>query len=313
MCNLCIVLFVILTFYLLQQQKAKVFQQHKIRKLVDGIMYCNKELVRAYEDEDTLLKDELTDMKGEQALDAFYKTLNSTKEFYQKFPTGEIPPIMADASTVDVTFSGEEIFGKYLDLNPFYLQFSNLLKKANIDQDYLEYLDRFNSFFYIPDPVKSTKMYAEYLEGLWTYLCDFFARVNPLLSLESITKQWAADYEDKVARGEIIVKGNTGKKNAIVPQPLRLGMFDDAAQLEALGMDRLKEALEALGLKCGGTLVDRAKRLWSVRGKKAEDIPNNLKVKAAKRKAEDDESGPAGRTVSISYSSFHKTGVECSF
>ena len=38
------------------------------------------------------------------------------------------------------------------------------------------------------------------------------------------------------------------------------GMFNDSKELEALGMDRLKEGLEALGLKCGGTLQDRAKR-----------------------------------------------------
>jgi splicing factor 3A subunit 3 len=37
-------------------------------------------------------------------------------------------------------------------------------------------------------------------------------------------------------------------------------MFNDSKELEALGMDRLKEGLEALGLKCGGTLQDRAKR-----------------------------------------------------
>jgi splicing factor 3A subunit 3 len=50
-------------------------------------------------------------------------------------------------------------------------------------------------------------------------------------------------------------------------------------ELEALGMDRLKEGLEAIGLKCGGTLSERAQRLWSVRGKKVDEIPNKLKVK----------------------------------
>lgn len=43
-------------------------------------------------------------------------------------------------------------------------------------------------------------------------------------------------------------------------------------------MDRLKEGLEALGLKCGGTLEQRADRLFSVKGKKTEEIDQKLKV-----------------------------------
>lgn len=43
-------------------------------------------------------------------------------------------------------------------------------------------------------------------------------------------------------------------------------------------MDRLKEGLEALGLKCGGTLEQRADRLFSVKGKKPEEIDQKLKV-----------------------------------
>ncbi len=35
---------------------------------------------------------------------------------------------------------------------------------------------------------------------------------------------------------------------------------------QALGLDRLKAALMALGVKCGGTLQERAARLWSLRG-----------------------------------------------
>ena len=60
--------------------------------------------------------------------------------------------------------------------------------------------------------------------------------------------------------------------------------FHDADELRALGMDRLKEALEALGLKCGGTLEQRADRLFSVKGKAPEEIAPKLKVR--------DEHGP---------------------
>lgn len=69
-------------------------------------------------------------------------------------------------------------------------------------------------------------------------------------------------------------------------------MFNSVEELQALGMDRLKEALEAMELKCGGTLKDRAERLWAVRGKKYEDIPAKLKAKnttGQKRKLDDGE------------------------
>lgn len=51
-------------------------------------------------------------------------------------------------------------------------------------------------------------------------------------------------------------------------------------------MDRLKEALEALGLKCGGTLEQRADRLFSVKGKEPEDIDNKLRVSLRSGEAE---------------------------
>jgi splicing factor 3A subunit 3 len=269
-------------------QKAKVLQQHKIDKLVNTIVVSNKEILQMYED--SVLKDELVNMSGSDMFDSFYKNLNSTREYYQKFPDIEIPSSTMDMNDVEVPFSGAEVFGKYFDLNPLYLQFCNLLKKASIDQDYLQYLDRFNSFFYIPESIKATKPYSEYLENLWVYLYDFFHRVNPLINIDDIVKEWSADFKTKVDSGEIkIAKFSKGgkAKSANAPQPLRLGMFSDPLELEALGMDRIKEALEAMGLKCGGTLSDRAQRLWSVRGKKAEDIPNNLRSKPAKRKVDD--------------------------
>jgi splicing factor 3A subunit 3 len=41
-----------------------------------------------------------------------------------------------------------------------------------------------------------------------------------------------------------------------------LDAFDSVEELESIGAERLKEALTALGLKCGGTPRERAQRLW---------------------------------------------------
>jgi len=66
------------------------------------------------------------------------------------------------------------------------------------------------------------------------------------------------------------------------PEALDLGPYSDAKSLEALGPDRLKSALMALGLKCGGTLQQRAERLMSVKGKTKEEIDPKLFAKPAK-------------------------------
>lgn len=47
------------------------------------------------------------------------------------------------------------------------------------------------------------------------------------------------------------------------------------------GAERLKEALSALGLKCGGTLRQRAERLMQAKGKKLEELDRSLFAKGA--------------------------------
>jgi hypothetical protein len=48
------------------------------------------------------------------------------------------------------------------------------------------------------------------------------------------------------------------------------------------GADRLKETLAAMGLKCGGTLRQRAERLMAVKGKSFDQLDPSLYAKGAK-------------------------------
>jgi hypothetical protein len=50
-------------------------------------------------------------------------------------------------------------------------------------------------------------------------------------------------------------------------------------ELASLGLDRLKSALMALGLKCGGTLEERAIRLFQTKGKRLQDLDPSLFAK----------------------------------
>jgi len=55
-------------------------------------------------------------------------------------------------------------------------------------------------------------------------------------------------------------------------------------ELELTGPDRLKAALQALGLKCGGTLQQRAQRLFSTKGKTIGELHPSLFAKASKQR-----------------------------
>lgn len=70
----------------------------------------------------------------------------------------------------------------------------------------------------------------------------------------------------------------------VVPEKLDLAQFESIAALESLGLDRLKAALMAEGLKCGGTLTERAERLLSVKGASPEDYPADLRAGSKKKK-----------------------------
>ena len=258
-------------------------QQHRLKSIGDRIVSTNEELIKLQLDSDGILQDELNKMQT-GSISAFYDSLNNTLEYYAKFSgqaAAETSINYMDSIIQNINepnFSGEEIFGKYLDLHQHFQVFCNIMKKNAVDQDYLQYLDRFNQFFYIKNDVKASKPYLEYLRSLWGYLENFYYKINPLVDFLHIVSDWEEEFEQKVTSGEIQIR-NGGSHSGKGPEPLRLGMFASPQELEALGMERLKEALESLGLKCGGTLQDRAARLWSVRGKKPEEIPAKLKTR----------------------------------
>ncbi|KAJ6666843.1 hypothetical protein lerEdw1_018845 [Lerista edwardsae] len=66
--------------------------------------------------------------------------------------------------------------------------------------------------------------------------------------------------------------------------PIDLLEFSSVVELEALGLEKLKLELMSLGLKCGGTLQERAARLFSVRGLSRDQIDPALFAKPPKGK-----------------------------
>ncbi|KAL5999007.1 hypothetical protein ACLOJK_009956 [Asimina triloba] len=61
--------------------------------------------------------------------------------------------------------------------------------------------------------------------------------------------------------------------------PLNFDVFNSAAEMEVLGLDRLRVELQARGLKCGGTLQERAARLYLLKTMPIEKLPKKLLAK----------------------------------
>ncbi|KAL8162455.1 hypothetical protein V2J09_013944 [Rumex salicifolius] len=62
-------------------------------------------------------------------------------------------------------------------------------------------------------------------------------------------------------------------------RPISLDDISFAAELEVFGMEKLKTELQARGLKCGGTLQERAARLFLLKTTPIEKIPKKLLAK----------------------------------
>ncbi|KAA0039912.1 hypothetical protein IC582_027383 [Cucumis melo] len=58
--------------------------------------------------------------------------------------------------------------------------------------------------------------------------------------------------------------------------PLNFDGFSSAAEMEVLGLERLKSELQARGLKCGGTLQERAVRLFLLKSTPLDKLPKKL-------------------------------------
>lgn len=232
-----------------------------------------------YEDKDGERKMELSNMLGPDEFTEFYARLEEIQDFYQQRPNEVYVPLDvqldetmkpyyvtdADQQLLPIEFSDEECFGRTLDLHDCYNSYLNL---RNIEKcDYVTYLTTFDHVFDIAKERKNTD-YMRYLETLIVYLNGFVARARPLLDLDDEMERVHANFDRHWQRGQF-PGWPKDHESAMVHDGahLDLSAFSSAEELASLGLDRLKSALMALGIRCGGTLEERAHRLFSTKGK----------------------------------------------
>jgi len=189
-----------------------------------------------------------------------------------------------------VKFSDEEGYGRFLDMNELFTSCQNL--KGMKRTDYLAYIDTFDRLEDVPkESTKKTGAYKEYLTQLEAYLLDFLKRVKPLYSIDKDFVRLDAEFDDNWKKGSCRGWGKEKGHTALVSAGafLNLSEFNSAAELESLGLDRLKAALIALNMKCGCSLKERSERLFATKGKSAEDlITETVKDKRTSQQIKED-------------------------
>lgn len=244
-----------------------------------------------YEDE-TERKNEIAALSGPNEFNEFYSRLKQIKEFHKKHPNEVSIPLSVEfeelqkafqnpeAMTALVDFTDEEGYGRYLDLHECFDAYINI--KGIEKVDYIKYLETFDHVFDIPKERKNSE-YRKYLEKLLDYLHNYVARVKPLLNIDQELELVNMDF-DKQWESGIFVGWPKETESALANQGahLDLSAFSSWEECASLGLDRLKSALQALGLKCGGTLEERAQRLFSTKGMK--HLDPSLMAKKVKSK-----------------------------
>ena len=192
-------------------------------------------------------------------------------------------------SSSELMFTQEEVLGKYLDLGfmvedavPFVLN----KNKLHIS-DILVLLQQQGLGTGIPEEqkLKDRKKYSRVLAKLQTYLQHFLERTSPLIdATKEIIEPALQEFND--------TWNNTNswhgwkKLNDAASSGAAGGGVDDLQKyqsaeelLESVGGEHLKTALTKLGLKCGGTPLDRAKRLWMTKDTPLDKLPKKLFAK----------------------------------
>jgi splicing factor 3A subunit 3 len=241
------------------------------------------QLADLYEDKDGERKAEIAALSGPNEFTEFYSRLKTIKEFHKKHPDEISVPLstefeqmakayqQSDSLNLLVEFTDEESYGRYLDLHECYDKYINL--RGVEKTDYITYLMIFDHLYDIPKDRKNAE-YRKYLDALNEYLYGFNQRIKPLMDLDKCLEQTKADFDRQWAEGVFPGWSQSKETESALSNtgaPLDLSAFTSWEELASLGLDRLKSALMALGLKCGGTLEERAQRLFSTKGMKQID------------------------------------------
>ncbi|KAH8094818.1 RNA splicing factor PRP9 [Cristinia sonorae] len=200
--------------------------EHKASQILDRVSSRAIALKNSYEDQDARSAEIDALSARPDDLSEFYARLGKIQEHYAKYPeSGPSGFELELAAFLDVTadnigdeeyedddpiallFSGEEQYGKYLDLYANHTAYNNL-KHIGKRLGYLHYLDALLAaqtnevHLELPKECRLGRDYELYVKSLHTYLTSFIKRAQPLLDVETQQRDAEAEFDKKWEAGE---------------------------------------------------------------------------------------------------------------
>lgn len=253
--------------------RERIAVDYRLNGLLNEHRKTSAELLHLYEDttKDINESNFMTSSVPKFELVKFYKRLYDIKQSYNqqtvKLPTISLEHLVDAASDFDdsvvfAKFTDEENFGQYIDLHEMHLQYNNIPGIMRID--YIAYLTEFDQLFDIPIESKRRKEYVTYVRSLVSYLEGFVRRTRPLFDVDSDLELVIVNFERSWLSGTFPgwkeMPANVDSRSEI-----DLSKFTTVQEVFRLGCKPLKLALQSLGLKCGGTQMELAQRMFATK------------------------------------------------
>mmetsp|Transcript_11989 Transcript_11989/g.29507 ORF Transcript_11989/g.29507 Transcript_11989/m.29507 type:complete len:494 (-) Transcript_11989:132-1613(-) len=264
--------------------KEMIMRDHRMKEYVAQYKDTSQKLLNLYDDKNGSRAKELGVTSGQNVFSEFYSRLKTIKDYHRKFPGASLKLEEAiPVPKINPAFTGEENYAKYVDMHDLYKRYTNMrvFDKCN----YFSFLGKFHKLHEVPKEKKiASREYQSYISDLFKYMLGFFQRRHPLADPADFRRQIDAEFEQKWAEQK--VEGWTTSENkaemdedAVEYGPVDLSKYGKWEDLEPLGMDCLKAELKRVGLKTGGRLEERCKRLFLLKGKTIDQIPNKYRAK----------------------------------
>ncbi|TFK71772.1 hypothetical protein BDN72DRAFT_408415 [Pluteus cervinus] len=188
----------------------KIQNEQKAAQMLDRICSKTTILNNLYLDEDARKVEinSLSPPSQQNDLSEFYSRLVKIQEHHNKYPDSvsggidlEIAALLEDTEldgeeeeleeedSISLMFSGEEAYGKYVDLYANHVEYTNI-KNIGKRPGYLQYLDLLIDAPFgvihqdLPKDVRASKQYETYIKNLHQYLLGFAQRSQPLVDVE---------------------------------------------------------------------------------------------------------------------------------
>ncbi|KAG8924369.1 hypothetical protein FRC02_010478 [Tulasnella sp. 418] len=206
-------------------RKEQLKNEHRASDILDRITARATTLHSLYVDQDNTRHTETISLSSAD-LSEFYTRLAKIKDYYNKYPEQgpegfelELAGVLGEEEDlydaeeyedpVALLFSGEESYGRYVDLYANHTQYNNL-KNIPKHVSYIQYLDILASIKEggmvhpeVSSTVRLSKEYENYITSLYNYLLSYTKRTQPLVDIESQQRDAMAEFEKLWNEGQI--------------------------------------------------------------------------------------------------------------